>query len=95
MPFRKHQILGLYDQGICQCVMMSRGWAKQWLVNINHAKTKFMVLSKKLNRIDYGPLFLDGVILDRVESHCQHGITFNDNMSLIGQSHQRRKHQVI
>ena len=22
MPFQKHQVLGSYDQGICQCILM-------------------------------------------------------------------------
>jgi len=56
-------------------------WAKQWLVNFNPLKTKFMVFSKKLHKIQYDPLFLDGKVLGRVQSHCQLGIIFNDKMT--------------
>ena len=56
-------------------------WAKQWLVNFNPTKTKFMLFSKKLNITAYNQLYLDGEILSRVKFHCQLGIIFNENMT--------------
>ena len=56
-------------------------WAKQWLVNFNPTKTKFLVFSKKLINQQYNPLFLDNKILDRVQTHCQLGLTFSEKMT--------------
>ena len=56
-------------------------WAKQWLVNFNPSKTKFILFSKKVNKPNLEPILLDGKEIDRVTSHCQLGITFNEKMT--------------
>ena len=56
-------------------------WAKQWLVNFNPTKTKFLVFSKKLTNQHYNPLYLDNKVLERVQSHCQLGLTLSENMT--------------
>ena len=55
-------------------------WAKQWLVLFND-KTKYMIISRKINKIDYGPLFLDGQRLKEVNTLTQLGLTLNNQMT--------------
>ena len=56
-------------------------WSMQWLVNFNPLKTKYMIISKKLHKQNYPPLFLNGTQLDKVNKHTQLGITFNDKLT--------------
>ena len=56
-------------------------WASQWLVNFNPEKTKYMIFSKKLDKVEYEPLFLDGKRLERVQTHTQLGITFSEDFT--------------
>ena len=43
-----------------------------------------MIISKKIIRVDYDPLYLDGRQLERVQNHTQLGITFNDSLTWDG-----------
>jgi len=35
-------------------------WSKQWLVNFNPAKTKYIIFSKKVQQVQYPDLFIGG-----------------------------------
>ena len=56
-------------------------WAKQWLVNFNPSKTKFMVFSKKVTNTLYDPLYLDGKVLNKIQSHSQLGMVLHESMT--------------
>ena len=56
-------------------------WSKQWLVNFNPTKTKYIVFSKKLHSPDYPPLQIGGEQLQRVRTHKQLGVIFNESMT--------------
>ena len=56
-------------------------WATQWLVNFNPTKTKFLIFSKKLVLPQYDPLILDNKVLERVQTHSQLGMIFNEKMT--------------
>ena len=57
-------------------------WSKEWLVNFNPTKTKYIVFSKKVEKTDYPDLFIGGDKLTRVAKHKQLGVTFTEEMSL-------------
>ena len=57
-------------------------WSKQWLVNFNPTKTKYIIFSKKLQSPDYPHLYIGGEILQRVKQHKQLGDTFNESVTL-------------
>ncbi len=44
-------------------------WSKQWLVNFNPTKTKYIVFSKKVKRPNYPELFIGDEKLERVNCH--------------------------
>ena len=54
--------------------------AKQWLVTFND-KTKFMIISRKLNKLQYGDLYLDGLKLKEVDNLKQLGLIMNNQMT--------------
>jgi len=56
-------------------------WSKQWLVNFNPAKTKYIVFSKKVQLVQYPDLIIGGEKLQRVKQHKQLGIIFTERMT--------------
>ena len=56
-------------------------WAAQWLVTFNPDKTVYMIISRKLNKVDYDPLFMAAKQLKEVSSHKHLGIVLNNTMS--------------
>ena len=56
-------------------------WASQWLVKFNPTKTKYMIFSKKMNRPNYNPLFLQNKQLEEVKVLKHLGLTFNNKMT--------------
>lgn len=56
-------------------------WAAQWLVTFNPDKTTYMIISRKLNKINYNPLFMAGKQLKEVKSHKHLGVVLNNTMS--------------
>ena len=56
-------------------------WSKQWLVNFNPSKTKYIVFSKKLIKEKYPDLFIGGEKLTQVKTHKQLGVIFTDRMT--------------
>ena len=54
-------------------------WAKEWKVTFNGTKYKDLIFSNKcLNNSP--PLIIDGVIIDRVNSHCHLGLYLTSNL---------------
>ncbi len=58
-----------------------RKWSTTWLVNFNPSKTKYMIFSKKHNKLNYNDLHLGNKIIEQVENHKQLGITLNNSMT--------------
>lgn len=56
-------------------------WSRQWRVNFNPNKTKYMIFSKKTRRVKYPSLFLNGIKLQEVESHKHLGLLLSNNLS--------------
>ena len=56
-------------------------WSKQWLVNFNPSKTKYIIFSKKLQKVQYPDLYIAGEKIKRVDKHKQLGIVFTDKMT--------------
>ena len=56
-------------------------WSKQWLVNFNPTKTKYIVFSKKPKPPNYPDLFINNTQLQQVSEHTQLGITFNTRVT--------------
>jgi hypothetical protein len=56
-------------------------WSKQWLVNFNPAKTKYIIFSKKVQQVQYPDLFIGGEKLNRVKQHKQLGVIFTEKMT--------------
>ncbi len=54
-------------------------WSAQWRVTFNAAKTVYMIISNRKNVV-YPSLYLDGQLLNRVETHKHLGITFSSDM---------------
>ena len=52
-----------------------------WLVNFNPSKTKYIVFTKKLVKVEYPDLFIGGEKLKRVQTHKQLGILFTERMT--------------
>ena len=45
-------------------------WAAQWRVTFNARKTVYMIVSKKVQRPPSVSLYLQGIPIERVKSHC-------------------------
>lgn len=58
-----------------------RNWALQWHVTFNATKTEYMILSKKPIRPPPLPIYFDGTLIERVDSHCHLGVWLSDNMT--------------
>ena len=58
-----------------------RKWASQWLVTFNPMKTKYLIFSKKLNRLEYPDVHIGDNILKEVDQHKQLGIIFNNKLT--------------
>ena len=58
-----------------------QSWSRQWLVNFNPDKTKFIVFSKKLNDVDYPDLFINDRKIKRVSHLKQLGINLNKSLT--------------
>ncbi len=56
-------------------------WAAQWRVIFNELKTVFMLLSRKLNRPVFPPLYMNNTQLRQVESHKHLGLTLSQSFS--------------
>ena len=56
-------------------------WAAQWRVTFNAAKTEYIIFSKKLIRPPPLPLSFNGIMINKVSSHCHLGIWLSENMS--------------
>ena len=56
-------------------------WASQWLVQFNPTKTKYLIFSKKLERQQYQPLYLQNKELTEVETHKHLGLTLNNTLT--------------
>jgi hypothetical protein len=56
-------------------------WANKWLVTFNPTKTEALIISKKTLRPMYPDLFLDGIKVKEVETHCHLGLTFTNKMN--------------
>ena len=58
-----------------------RTWSENWLVNFNPTKTKYMIFSKKISRVNYNSLYIGNTRLQEVPQHKQLGITFNNSLT--------------
>ena len=56
-------------------------WAQQWAVKFSAPKTKYMIISRKINRPDYGNLYLAENILERVQAHEHLGLIMTESMT--------------
>ena len=56
-------------------------WASQWLVQFNPTKTKYLIFSKKTERQQYQPLFLQNKQLTEVDSHKHLGLVLNNTLT--------------
>ena len=56
-------------------------WAAQWLVQFNPTKTKYLIFSKKIERLVYPPLYLQNKQLVEVASHKHLGLTLNNKLT--------------
>lgn len=64
-------------------------WAGQWAVTFNATKTVYTIISRKIVPIQYDPIVLNGIELNRVDEHCHLGCIINKHMSW--ESHIRSK----
>ncbi len=55
-------------------------WAHQWRVTYNALKTVYMIVINKIPEPVYQDLYLDGIKLQRVNSHKHLGVTLTSNM---------------
>ena len=55
-------------------------WASRWRVTYNALKTVYMIVSNKNPGSNYPDLYLDGIKLQRVNSHKHLGVTLTHNM---------------
>ena len=56
-------------------------WASQWLVQFNPTKTKYLVFSKKQQRVQYGPLFLQNKVIQETDTHKHLGLTLTNSLT--------------
>lgn len=56
-------------------------WAAMWLVTFNPQKTESMLVSRKMNRAQHPPLFMQNVQITEVDSHKHLGIVFSRDCS--------------
>ena len=56
-------------------------WSKQWLITFNADKTKYLIFSKKPNKLTHPPLILNNVSIKQVLCHKHLGLIFNDKMT--------------
>ena len=68
-------------QDINSDLQLLKDWSEQWLVNFNPTKTKYMIFTKKLQKVNYKALYLGEQKIDKVSNHKQLGITFADDLS--------------
>ena len=56
-------------------------WGKNWLVNFNATKTKYMLFSRRKNKTLNVNLFFDDIRIECVSTHKHLGILFSDDLS--------------
>ena len=54
-------------------------WAKQWAITFSPAKSEQLIISKKLDRVNYRPLKMGNAKIKRVAQHSHLGVIFNEN----------------
>ena len=62
-------------------LQLLNNWSKQWLVTFNAKKTVYTIISRKKNKIDYPNIVLDGVIIQKVNTHCHLGISISSDFT--------------
>ncbi len=56
-------------------------WSKQWAVTFSPAKSKQLIVTKKVIREAYDSLQMNGININRVAQHSHFGVVFTDNFS--------------
>ncbi len=56
-------------------------WASQWLVQFNPTKSKFLIFSKRAEKVKYSPLYLQGKQIEETSTHKHLGLTINNKMT--------------
>ena len=56
-------------------------WATKWLVTFNAQKTKTMTMSRKIDKQDHTPLYMDSNGISTVSEHTHLGLVISDNGS--------------
>lgn len=56
-------------------------WGIIWKMVFSAVKTKNMIVSKKLNRVQYPDLLFNGTVLERTDSYKHLGLTINKNFN--------------
>ena len=56
-------------------------WATKWLVTFNAQKTKTMTISRKIDKLDHPPLYMDSIDSSTVSEHKHLGLVISDNGS--------------
>ena len=54
-------------------------WAATWLVTFNPSKTEALLFSRKLNKPQHSPLFMQNHQISEVESHKHLGLYFSND----------------
>ena len=56
-------------------------WATRWLVSFNPSKTETLLISRKINRPQHPPLFMQDVQIKEVDYHKHLGFNFSNDGS--------------
>jgi hypothetical protein len=56
-------------------------WSKQWAVTFSPAKSHQLIVTRKMAKLNYAKLQLDGTDIKRVQSHRHLGMIFTENFS--------------
>jgi hypothetical protein len=56
-------------------------WATKWLVTFNAQKTETMTISRKINKPDHPPFYMDNNDISTVSEHKHLGLVISDNGS--------------
>ena len=56
-------------------------WSKQWAVTFSPVKSHQLIVTRKMAKLNYAKLQLDGTDIKRVQSHRHLGMIFTENFS--------------
>ena len=56
-------------------------WAETWLVSFNPNKTESLLISRKINRTQHPPVYMQNNVIAEVETHKHLGLTFDHNLT--------------